>query len=116
MTAAARTQLPRSMPQARFWRESETTEARNDHVAHSTGRMAKIRLPIKVARKIRRKHGCDMQIGHTVITGTSNIVTTILRATVSIASNRQRNIHDVTIDTKGRAQLLRGESIRALAF
>jgi len=44
-------QMLRSTPQARFWENSETAEVRNDHVAHdSTGRMAKIRLPAKLAR------------------------------------------------------------------
>jgi hypothetical protein len=44
-----------------------------------------------------------------------NIVTTILRAMVSIADRRQRNIHAVTIGAKPEHDR-ETESIRALAF
>jgi hypothetical protein len=37
---------------------------RNDHVAQdSTDRMAKIRLPAKLSREMRRKHGCKLHLG-----------------------------------------------------
>jgi hypothetical protein len=96
-------QMLRSAPQARFWGKSETAEVRNDHVAHdSTGRMAKIRLPVKLGRQIRRKHGCKTSVSGAGTTDVLNIVTTILQATGSITQSRQRNIHDVTIDAANR--------------
>jgi hypothetical protein len=96
-------QMLRSTPQARFWRESETAEVRNDHVAHdSTGRMAKIRLPLKLGRQIRRKHGCKTSASGMRTAVASNIVTTILLAPGSIAQSRQRNIHDVIFDAANR--------------
>jgi hypothetical protein len=45
----------RFAPQARFWGKSETITSPKP----SIDRMAKIRLPLKQARKIRRKHGCN---------------------------------------------------------
>jgi hypothetical protein len=97
-------QMLRSAPQARFWGKSETAEVRNDHVAHdSTGRMAKIRLPIKLAGQIRRKHGCNGPISRRQTRDAANIVTMVLHATGSITQSRQRNIHDVIIGARNRA-------------
>jgi hypothetical protein len=93
----------RSTPQARFWGKSETAEVRNDHVAHdSTGRMAKIRLPVKLGRQIRRKHGCKASVSGSGTVEASNIVTMILRAACSITQSRQPNMHDVTIGAANR--------------
>jgi hypothetical protein len=64
----------------------------NDHVAQdSTDRMAKIRLPAKLSREMRRKHGCKLLLGGA---GASNIVTMFCAAIPAIASAWQRNIHD----------------------
>jgi len=96
-------QMLRSAPQARFWGKSETAEVRNDHVAHdSTGRMAKIRLPVKLDRKIRRKHGCKTSVSGAGTADVSNIVTMILHATGSITQSRQRTMHDVLIGPANR--------------
>jgi hypothetical protein len=64
--------------------------------------MAKIRLPVKLGRQIRRKHGCKTSVSGAGTTDVLNIVTTILQATGSITQSRQRNIHDVTIDAANR--------------
>jgi hypothetical protein len=46
---------------------------RNDHVAQdSTDRITKIRLSVKLAGEIRRKHGCKLPAGGA---GAPNIVT-----------------------------------------
>jgi len=53
--SAARVAMLRFVPQARFWGKFRNVRVAQDR----TGRMAKIRLPPKQARKMRRKHGCN---------------------------------------------------------
>jgi hypothetical protein len=104
-------QKQRSAPQARFWRESETTEARNDHVAHSTGRIGQNPIADKRGPTNTAQAWLQWATAPHETPDVSNINTTISRTIVSIILTAQRNIHDVSIGAKVAAQLRQTKSI-----
>jgi hypothetical protein len=77
-------QIRRTASQNRFWEKSETIMS-----PRQPDRMAKIRLPAKQAKQMRRNHGCKHRALARNSNAFNNNETMIGRATIAIARTRQ---------------------------